>query len=364
MLPREVRLVHGGFAKIGGIETFAADLIPALNVRRIRVELICWGAGGNQGNPLLTSLSKAGVEISRTGWRWGCRWGWPDSLMVAEQWQRLASAELLIFGKLLHEKAHRRIQSLGKRMILITPYRPAEMWADRSPDREILNSFEAIVVQGRSFGEDLRTLGYSGQVVNLPYLPPATQSPSPWPATRTLQIGFLGRLVPDKNVEYLIHSFSCLREMGVDAHLHIFGDGPEHGALEVLTNRTGVGKWVSFHGGVDRSRIAAAIDSCHLFALGSRTEGQPLASLESLARGRPVVGTPVGSLPEYLCGPLGSIGPLDAPVDFAAAMKAVAEPVLKGELSPEIVQRAYRSRFPRHQVIDEYVRILAHRVST
>jgi hypothetical protein len=120
-----VTFVQGGFAPVGGIETFAADLLSALSANRIQSELIYWGAESRRVNPLLANLSDAGVSISRTSWRWGCRWGWPDSLMVLKQRQNLAKAELLVFGKLLHADAHRQIQSLRKRMILITPYRPS-----------------------------------------------------------------------------------------------------------------------------------------------------------------------------------------------------------------------------------------------
>lgn len=314
-----VTFVQGGFAPIGGIETFAADILSALSSRETRCELICWDASRGDANPMLANLAKCGVKISSSSWRWGCRWGWPDSVMVREQWQHLAAAKVLVFGKLLDERAHRRIQSLGKRMILVTPYRPAEMWRNGRPDHKTLNSFESISVQAKSFELDLREFGYEGEIHFLPYLPPDTQKASPWPALSVLQVGFLGRLVPDKNLEYLIRSFSHLREMSIEAQLHIFGDGPDRSALEALTNRMGMAGSVFFHGSVDRSGIAGAIDSCHLFAFSSKTEGQPLASLESLSRGRPVLGTPVGSFPEYLSGPLGSVAPLGAPAAYAAA---------------------------------------------
>jgi glycosyltransferase involved in cell wall biosynthesis len=352
-----VTFAHGGFARVGGIETFTADLASALDARRVPTELICWSGRGGNENPALRELAKTDVRISRTDWRWGCRWGWPDKLMVLHQWKRFADSELLVFGKLLHPDAHRRLQPLRKRMILVTPYRPAEMWSDGFPGHEILNSFEAIVVQARSFREDLQSLGYSGRVIHLPYLPPDTQKPTAWPLTSALQVGFLGRLVPDKNLEYLIRSFSHLSEMGIEAQLRVFGDGPDRKALAALTQQLGLTSKVFFHGNVDCGRITAAIDSCHILAFGSKTEGQPLASLESLARGRPVVGTAVGSFPEYLCTPLGSVAPLDNPVAFAAALKAVAEPVLRGKVSPQDVQHAFSCRFSRRRVIDEYMAV-------
>jgi glycosyltransferase involved in cell wall biosynthesis len=242
-------------------------------------------------------------------------------------------------------------------MILVTPYRPAEMWKDRKPDKKILNSLESIVVQASSFEDDLRRFGYEGRVVALPYLPPEAKGASAWPATKVLQVGFLGRFVPDKNLEYLITSFSHLRELGVEASLHMFGDGPERDALRSQVDQLGLSDSVQFHGNQQHAEIAAAIDQCHLFAFSSRTEGQPLASLEALSRGRPVLGTPVGSFPEYLCGVLGSVAPLGDPIAYATALKAVGQPLLTREVSPSDVQRAYEARFPRWRVIDEYLRM-------
>src|SRR6516164_7228345 len=103
-----VTFAHGGFARVGGIETFTADLATALAVRQIRTELVCWSGRGSNENPVLRKLTKANVTVFRTAWRWGCRWDWPDHLMVLHQWKRLAEAEVLVFGKFL-PVVHRRL---------------------------------------------------------------------------------------------------------------------------------------------------------------------------------------------------------------------------------------------------------------
>jgi len=354
----KVTFAHGGFSKFGGSERLAADLLGALDALQVRTELICWSGSGSNESPLLRELSKSRTQISRTTWRWGCRWGWPDRVMLLRQWERFASAELLIFGKLFDTSVHRRLISLKKRMILITPYRPAEMWKDGGPGHAILNSFQSIIVQARAFERDLREFGYEGEIFILPLPPPEVNEPKAWPASRSIQIGYLGRLVREKNLEYLIRSFSCLREMGVAAQLHVFGDGPERERLQSFCGGMRLSRQIQFHGGLLRSSIPAAIDRCHLFAFSSTTEGQCLAALEILARGRRVLGTSVGAFPEFLSGVLGSVGPLDSPPAFAAALKTLAEPVLKGAITPADVQGAYTIRFPRRQVINEYLRIL------
>ncbi|MGO9336309.1 MAG: glycosyltransferase [Terracidiphilus sp.] len=317
------------------------------------MRLICWNAGDAERT--LDDILNAGISVHSSEWRWGCRWGWPDKVMVRQEWKNLVDADLLVFGKLLHEDVHRGLARLHKRMILITPYRPAEMWRGRRQDDLLLNSFEAIVVQASSFEEDLRALGYRGRIVTLPYLPPGVSEPAPWPQNGLLQIGFLGRLVPDKNVKYLLAAFSRLYEMGTEARLHLYGDGPERDALQSLTAQLGLTDRVRFHGSRRRDEIAAAIDLCHLFAFSSSTEGQCLAALEILARGRPVVGTPVGAFPEFLQSLLGCVAPLNDLDAYACALRATGSWALEGKVSPADVQQAYMRRFDRAQVIDEYM---------
>ncbi len=351
-----VTFAHGGFAKVGGIETFTADLALALSARGVQTELVCWTGRGKNENPILRKLSRSDVKIFRTDWRWGCRWEVPDNVMVLHQWKRLAEAEVLVFGKFL-PAVHRRLLPLKKRMVLITPYRPAEMWKGRNPDGKILNSIESIIVQAQIFESDLRAYGYEGKVFILPLPPPETVEAQAWPASSTLQIGFLGRLVPDKNVEYLITSFSRLREIGVSAQLHIFGDGAERDALRSLTNRLRLDDYIEFHGNQERHQIPGAIDQCHLFGFPSRTEGLPIGALEILARGRPIVGSAVGALPEFLQGSLGCVVPLNEPDVFAGALRAIGGGVLEGKITPADVQQAYLRRFNRAQVIDGYMQV-------
>ncbi len=353
---QRVTVVHGGFAKVGGIETFTADLVLALIARKVETELICWSAGGENENPDLRKLADANATICRTEWRWGCRWGWPDLLMAQRHWKRLVDADLLVFGKVLDGSIHRRLSRLSKRMILITPYRPAEMWK-RKPDNIVLDSFDTIVVQSASFEEDLRAFGYRGRVAVLPYLPPEVSEPSPWPETSVLQVGFLGRLVPDKNVSYLIRAVSSLRASGTEARLHIYGDGPERNELQQLTKQLRLADRVQFHGSKHRTAIVTAIDCCHMFAFTSTTEGQCLAALEIAARGRPVVATPVGVFPETLRDGLGQIAPLDDAEAYAAVLKATAEAIFSGRIRPGGVQQAYLRRFDRARVIDGYMHV-------
>jgi glycosyltransferase involved in cell wall biosynthesis len=97
-----------------------------------------------------------------------------------------------------------------------------------------------------------------------------------------------------------------------------------------------------------------------MFAFTSISEGQCLAALEILARGRPVVATPVGAFPEFLSdGLLGTLAAPDQPEEFARSLVTVARQIRENTFTPNGVQAAYRKRFPREQVIQGYVDLIS-----
>jgi glycosyltransferase involved in cell wall biosynthesis len=78
----------------------------------------------------------------------------------------------------------------------------------------------------------------------------------------------------------------------------IVGDGPLRGELEALTRALGVEKNVIFAGyREDVPRVLSVFD---IKVLPSVTEGLPLAILEAMAMGKPVIATEVGGVKEIL----------------------------------------------------------------
>jgi glycosyltransferase involved in cell wall biosynthesis len=350
----------GGFAPIGGIETFLYSVALELPSRGVAPSVLCWGTRGQ----LLTQLGTAAIPVSRLPWRWGCRWGGPDWFLLPFGLRELGRADVVLFGKLFHEPVQRRLSAWkksrgGPPFILVTPYRPAEMWGDDPPGRDVLESFEVIVVQSPAFAQDLKSVGFEGEIRVLPYLPPACESASPLPPTPPLRIGFLGRLAPQKNLAYLLNAFAEVRR-SIEAELWIYGDGPERLSLTRLAERLGIARCVRFHGPVPRGEVARAVDSCHLFAFTSLTEGQCLAALEIVARGRTLVATPVGVFPELLRNPIfGRLAPLNSAEAFAAVVLDQARTVIAaGNRLVGQVQQAFASCFPREEILDQYAQLI------
>jgi glycosyltransferase involved in cell wall biosynthesis len=103
-------------------------------------------------------------------------------------------------------------------------------------------------------------------------------------------VGIVGRLVPIKDVGMMIRAIERLPE----AHLAVIGDGEERPALEAATRLAGLSDRVHFTGWWPD--IPGAVSDLDVVALTSRNEGTPVALIEALAAGRPVVATDVGGV--------------------------------------------------------------------
>ncbi|MFH1144626.1 MAG: glycosyltransferase [Candidatus Eisenbacteria bacterium] len=136
----------------------------------------------------------------------------------------------------------------------------------------------------------------------------------------------IARMVPVKNLDVLLAAMalSPLRETG--AHLLLLGDGPVKGALMERARGEALEGRVHFAGTRQDTRpfLAAADLAC----LPSRSEAQPIAILEAMAAGLPVVATRVGGIPEMVeDGKTGLLVAPGNPAELADALaRALADP--------------------------------------
>jgi glycosyltransferase involved in cell wall biosynthesis len=138
--------------------------------------------------------------------------------------------------------------------------------------------------------------------------------------------------------------------------LEVFGDGSERPRLEKLASACS--HRVTFHGAIPRDCVPAAIDSCDLFVIPSISEGQCLAALEIIARGKPLVATPVGALPDLMrSGRFGSLIPLNDATTAATLFDKMVDQVRMGEWPRRSIIDSYKTIFDRTVVGSSYVRL-------
>ena len=101
---------------------------------------------------------------------------------------------------------------------------------------------------------------------------------------------FVGRLIPEKGVDFLLTSLAILKGEFPDFRAIIVGDGPERRKLELLAGELGVEENVTFTGFLDDYRdVLSLMKASKVFAFPSRREGFGLVVIEAMASGIPVV---------------------------------------------------------------------------
>jgi glycosyltransferase involved in cell wall biosynthesis len=139
-------------------------------------------------------------------------------------------------------------------------------------------------------------------------------------------IGAVGRLFPEKGYEELIRAATLMRERGRALRCVIVGDGREwhEDQLRSLIEELGVGAEVTMLG--RRTDVADVIRSLDVAVLSSRREGSPLAMLEYMAGGAPIVATAVGGVPELIeDGEHGLLVPPGDPAALSAAIERLLD---------------------------------------
>lgn len=106
----------------------------------------------------------------------------------------------------------------------------------------------------------------------------------------------LGRLQAVKGFDLLIEAAAHLAARGTRLKLTIIGEGSEGDALAARATRLGIAHTVTFAGRLRPPAIRDLFHRADLFVLPSRSEGMPLAMMEAMASGLPVVAADVGGV--------------------------------------------------------------------
>jgi glycosyltransferase involved in cell wall biosynthesis len=155
--------------------------------------------------------------------------------------------------------------------------------------------------------------------------------------------GIVARLVPIKAHEILLAAARLLADRPAPPRVVIAGDGERRAELEALAAADGLRGRVHFLGWrADLPRIYADLD---VVVLCSRNEGSPVALIEAMAAGRPVVATRVGGVPDVVIdGESGLLVPED---DAPALAQAIARVLDEGELARRLGAAGRRQALER-----------------
>jgi len=232
------------------------------------------------------------------------RW---DLLDMHEEPFGLAVAEVLLVRWLRARRVPYVVssaQNIEKRYP--PPFRWFEQWALRHMAGAYTCNAEA--------GAILRRKGLRGEHLVLPLgvdVDRFTSVNHPPPAG-TLRVGFVGRLIPHKGVDFLLHAVAPDPRL----HLDVFGAGPEEDRLRALAATLRIEGRVAFHGYVDEADVPGVYRRLDVLAVPSVPmpgwiEQFGRVVVEAQASGVPVVASDSGALPDVV----GSSGLLVPPRD-------------------------------------------------
>ncbi|HEY0342685.1 MAG TPA: glycosyltransferase, partial [Steroidobacteraceae bacterium] len=131
---------------------------------------------------------------------------------------------------------------------------------------------------------------------------------------------FLGHLLRDKGVYDLVRAFGMVAPRFPRMKLVLGGVG-NIDAVRQLAAQLEIQERVSCPGWLGPERKTAALARSTVFILPSYAEGMPMALLEAMSWGMPVIATPVGGIPQVVVND--SNGLLVAPGDIDALADAI-----------------------------------------
>ncbi|HEY6238031.1 MAG TPA: glycosyltransferase [Thermoplasmata archaeon] len=248
---------------------------------------------------------------------------------------------------------------------------PYNLLQRRVFDATVAPSIRAYLCPSSLLTRYLHELGYRPAVhlapfARIPERVRASAYPPPEPGLPPT-IGYIGRLEPYKGVHDLLAAVALLASELPNVRLRIAGEGPFRRALEAQARRLGLTDRIRWDGPVDGAAKEEWFRSVHVVAVPSSAwENFGLVALEALTRGRPVVASNFGGLPDVVQdGETGRLVGIARPDELAAALReTLGDPARAVRWGTEGRRRALERFTPERHVeglLAVYSEVLAGR---
>ncbi len=158
----------------------------------------------------------------------------------------------------------------------------------------------------------------------------------------------VGRLAQQKNQAILFEALLHLPE----AHLLLVGDGELRASLQKQVAQLQLEKRVHFLGELESQNVLALLFVCSVFVFPSFYEAMPMAVVEAMGSGLPVVASDIPAMREVL-GDAGILVPSESAEEIARAVRQVLD---SSELASRMRTRSLeRARvFSLQKMVDSY----------
>lgn len=234
-------------------------------------------------------------------------------------------------------------------------------WLIRRPFAWLLNGTARITVLSPDFKDSLVRMGVKADKITLTKTMFDGKSivkmdipPSACGGRRNIL--FMSRFVVGKGVYQLLDAFASIAKDFPDLDLIMAGDGAEAASLKRKTAEYGLGERVIFTGYVGGEEKARLLNACDIYALPSKGtgEGMPIALLEAMAVGKPLLASDSGGVKYIISEPENGILLYDVTAESieAGLRKMLADPKFCEECGKRNEAYAWKN-FEAKQVTNE-----------
>ncbi len=166
----------------------------------------------------------------------------------------------------------------------------------------------------------------------------------------------ISRLVKKNAVADIIEAVAVLnREYDEPVSLTVIGDGELKPVLQEQARRLGIADQIQWLGTINHDELPRYLAETAVFVRPSETEGLGTAFLEAMAAGVPIIGTPVGGIPDFLKDrETGLTCRVHDPADLARAIRELlSNPTLRSQVIAN-AQALIRERYTWDTVARQY----------
>jgi glycosyltransferase involved in cell wall biosynthesis len=160
----------------------------------------------------------------------------------------------------------------------------------------------------------------------------------PVPSGAPLNVSTIARLSVTKGLTYLLETIAQVRRAFPTTRFHVYGDGPLRDELLAYASQLGLPGEDIFVGTFSQAELPRIMSDTDIVLMSSVLEGLPLALVEAMAYGRPIVATLVGGNAEVIAD--GVSGLLCPPRDPGCLSRKLASLLADGGLRARLGQAA------------------------
>ena len=340
-----------GNAIVGGMETYVRNLIDRLPADRFRVTCLC-----PYQSDLTAELEAMGCEVFVTYMATDPPW---RSIQTAVEVVRSQNIDLLHAHLYKAHMLAGLAGSLTGRPVVATVHgmalSPDELAVSQTTNSHLVVVCQEAYIHARSLGVPAERLTAIANGVDMARYRPAADGnafrddlgiPSDAPL-----VGFVGRIAWEKGPDQFMHVARHVHGNRPDVHFVLVGEGHMSGDVARMVEEMALSERVHMAGmRRDTWNVYPALD---VMVQTSRTEGMPLALLEAMACGKPIVAMTVGGVLELV--EVGTTGLISAPGDWEGTGNGVLALLSQPERLARMGEAA-RRRAEAHYDLAETVR--------